>query len=685
MAYHGGSDGASSLLSSAPSDPSSPLTVLSSSPSPPPEFALFAPLPTYPSPSSSQRSSANASPAPENMASTPPSSNDSGGPPRKKRKLADPKPRTTEQLDLRAEEVAESERPQLERLLKVLHKKRKIVVIAGAGISVSAGIPDFRSSGGLFSSLRKQHKLKSSGKDLFDASVYQDDSSTSSFHDMVRSLSQKTKDAQPTAFHHLLATLAHEGRLLRLYSQNVDGIDTSLPPLKTEVPLPKKGPWPKTVQLHGGLDHMVCSKCHTLSDFDADQFNGPVPPACSNCALNDAVRQVAEKRSHGIGRLRPRMVLYNEHNPDDEAIGSCASLDLRTRPDAVIVAGTTLKVPGVRRIAREMCGVVRGRRDGVTVWINNDPEPMGKDLQNCWDLVVRGPCDEVARHAAMRRWDDPIIYREVTDEQLTKAKVKQKAEVVVSSPRKPQALEQIQRQLVTPAPSPRIAPQQPMKQEPAEQPTTPSKTKGKKRKSQGVPAENSADNKTKRPAPKKQQARAKKQANAKSNAKPNNSRITDAFRTSKTVLAPSLKSKGHRFIPSEYIGGIPNQPTANEDSKDNINVAPKPAPSTPAPKQNRARVTVFKKNSNNRHMASISSSDPRYNTAFPLTPDRPAVEPFTSPVSSPYPFSLRRQPQPESMLNDSRPSSSSSHKSDTIIPEGPLPHNFGVLLDMATG
>jgi NAD-dependent histone deacetylase SIR2 len=36
-------------------------------------------------------------------------------------------------------EVDASQKPQLDRLLKVLHKKRKIVVIAGAGISVSAG------------------------------------------------------------------------------------------------------------------------------------------------------------------------------------------------------------------------------------------------------------------------------------------------------------------------------------------------------------------------------------------------------------------------------------------------------------------------------------------------------------------------------------------------------------------
>ena len=34
---------------------------------------------------------------------------------------------------------------------------KKIVIVTGAGISVSAGIPDFRSSGGLYEELGKKH------------------------------------------------------------------------------------------------------------------------------------------------------------------------------------------------------------------------------------------------------------------------------------------------------------------------------------------------------------------------------------------------------------------------------------------------------------------------------------------------------------------------------------------------
>lgn len=298
-------------------------------------------------------------------------------------------------------------------------------------------VPDFRSSTGLFNSLKSEHKLKGSGKDLFDASVYRDANSTSSFHTMVSSMSRMTKDAKPTTFHHMLATLAQEGRLLRLYSQNVDGIDTALEPLKTRIPLTKdeNGKWPKTVQVHGGLDKMVCNKCSTLSDFDADLFDGPIAPICGNCEeVNEIRTNIEGKRSHGIGRLRPRMVLYNEHNPDDEAIGKVASEDLRRRPDAIIVVGTTLKIPGVQRIVREMCGVVRSRKDGMAIWINNDPPPSGPQYSECWDLVVRGTADAVANHAAMRRWDDPTNAAEldnISDEEVIQRAKAKTASVVL--------------------------------------------------------------------------------------------------------------------------------------------------------------------------------------------------------------------------------------------------------------
>ncbi|KAI4097282.1 MAG: hypothetical protein LQ344_000381 [Seirophora lacunosa] len=379
--------------------------------------------------------------------------------PLRKRRKTEPRPRTTERLNLRAQydPLCSNQQAQLDTLLGVLRKRKKIVVIAGAGISVSAGIPDFRSASGLFATLKNEHNLKASGKHLFDASVYQTDSSTSSFHSMVRGLSELASNAKPTAFHHLLATLGEQGRLMRLYTQNVDGIDTALTPLATSVPLSRKGPWPRTIQLHGGLDKMVCSKCNHLSDFEPTLFDGPNPPPCTQCVEADKVRtDHAGKRSHGIGRLRPRMVLYNEHNPDDEAIGTVVSSDLRARPDAVIVVGTSMKIPGVRRIVREMCGVVRARRDGVAIWVNHDPPPVGKEFEECWDLIVKGSSDDVAKAVKMRRWDDDgILVKHCTESEAERAVQAKAIQVLIESSRQyPVA------SIPTPAASPGLKPRQ---------------------------------------------------------------------------------------------------------------------------------------------------------------------------------------------------------------------------------
>jgi NAD-dependent histone deacetylase SIR2 len=99
-------------------------------------------------------------------------------------------------------------------------------------------------------------------------------------------------------------------------------------------------------------------------------------------------------------------VLYNESNPDETAIGNVSMSDLRSRPDAVLVVGTSLKIPSVRRLVRELCKVTRDRRDGLAVWINLDAEPQGVEFKDCWDLVIRGKCDDVAELAQLPRWDE---------------------------------------------------------------------------------------------------------------------------------------------------------------------------------------------------------------------------------------------------------------------------------------
>jgi NAD-dependent histone deacetylase SIR2 len=225
---------------------------------------------------------------------------------------------------------------------------------------------------------------------------------------MVRSLSEEAAKTKPTAFHEMLARLGTESRLKRLYTQNIDGIETSMGPLATEVPLNVKGQWPVTIQLHGSIEKMVCQKCCFLCDFNGDMFTQADPPACKECEGHDLARLAVGARSHGIGRMRPRIVLYNEHNPDEEAITSVMNSDIKSRPRVLIVAGTSLKIPGVRRLVKSMCAMIRSRKDGVTMFINNEP-PSGKEFDDCFDLIIRGSCDEVARQANLKSWTSEDI------------------------------------------------------------------------------------------------------------------------------------------------------------------------------------------------------------------------------------------------------------------------------------
>ncbi|KAL2817831.1 putative SIR2 family histone deacetylase [Aspergillus granulosus] len=380
-------------------------------------------------------------PSPDETSGGP--SQDDLPPARKRRRVATPKERQTQRLDLSTSSGLSygQQQSQIDLLIKTIRRHRKIVVIAGAGISTSAGIPDFRSDEGLFKTLQKKHNLKASGKLLFDAAVYQDEALTASFQDMVRSLSEEAEKTSPTAFHHMLARLGRENRLTRLYTQNIDGIETSMPPLATQIPLNVKAPWPRTIQLHGSLEKMVCQKCRHTSTFDRAMFDRPDAPECPECAVNNQFRMETGQRSHGIGKMRPRIVLYNEHNPDEEAITSVMNADIRSRPDALIVVGTSLKIPGVRRLVKSLCQVIRGRKNGVTMWINNEP-PSGKEFEDCWDLMVKGDCEEVARLANLKRWDDDSesVFNECESSEVERIKTEQgPISIVIRTPKKAKA------------------------------------------------------------------------------------------------------------------------------------------------------------------------------------------------------------------------------------------------------
>jgi len=150
---------------------------------------------------------------------------------------------------------------------------------------------------------------------------------TQSYNEMIGELHKLTTTAEPTSFHSFLDRISP--RLVRLYTQNIDSLENRFESLATQVPLPPKAPWPRTVQLHGDLKYAVCSKCHWVGTLNPSQLAPGGEMGCTECREADDVRLVVGKRPQGIGIIRPRVVLYHEPNPDAVRSLFCSGTDYR--------------------------------------------------------------------------------------------------------------------------------------------------------------------------------------------------------------------------------------------------------------------------------------------------------------------------------------------------------------------
>ncbi len=104
------------------------------------------------------------------------------------------------------------------------------------------------------------------------------------------------------------------------------------------------------------------------------------------------MRRISEgKRPRGIGRLRPRIVLYGETNPDEEVIGETVEADLQKPIDAVLVVGTTLKVPGMKRLVTEFSRAAKAQTASTVIWVSKEGPPA--QLAPMFDVILLGDCD----------------------------------------------------------------------------------------------------------------------------------------------------------------------------------------------------------------------------------------------------------------------------------------------------
>lgn len=309
----------------------------------------------------------------------------------------------------------------LNTVQQILVKSKRVVCVTGAGISCSAGIPDFRSqsiavgrgsnsdnSQGLY--FQQFGNLK--GRDLFDASILKREDTTLTFMDFMTALKNQCESSKPTKTHDFVAKLDTAGKLVSCYTQNIDSLEH-----KTDVRTSK------IVQLHGHLDTLNCVQCsekmawkkeevkeeevkkednikcegaHVIDSQDSHRRHMIACPECESRAL---ARELNGRRRTAVGWMRPNVVLYGEAHPQAEEIGKQITKDLKRRPDCLVVIGTSLSVTGIKTLVRDFAQEVKSN-GGHIIFINRTPPAKISGFEV--DFFVQGDCDSYMRDLAVR-------------------------------------------------------------------------------------------------------------------------------------------------------------------------------------------------------------------------------------------------------------------------------------------
>lgn len=154
---------------------------------------------------------------------------------------------------------------------------KKILVLTGAGISVSCGIPDFRSKDGLYSRVSKVFPHLRDPQSVFDIRLFRRD---------PRPFFLTAKELYPGQFepslsHKFIRKLESRGQLLRNYSQNIDTLE-NIAGIE------------KVTMCHGSFATATCIRCKyrvQADDIKEKVLAGEVP-FCPNCSTPEETNQL---------------------------------------------------------------------------------------------------------------------------------------------------------------------------------------------------------------------------------------------------------------------------------------------------------------------------------------------------------------------------------------------------------
>ena len=220
-----------------------------------------------------------------------------------------------------------------------------IVFFGGAGVSTESGIPDFRSTDGLY-----HQKFEYPPETILSHTFFYQH--TEYFYRFYRE-KMLPLEAEPNAAHRALAALERAGKLRAIVTQNIDGLH-------------QKAGSKNVYELHGSIWRNYCTKCGKSYSAEFIRDSGGVP----HCACG--------------GLIKPDVVLYEEGLDEKTIKGAVRAI---AEADVLIVGGTSLTV-------YPAAGLIRYYGGNRLVLINRDETPY----DGYANLIFREPIGQVLGH-----------------------------------------------------------------------------------------------------------------------------------------------------------------------------------------------------------------------------------------------------------------------------------------------
>jgi NAD-dependent SIR2 family protein deacetylase len=266
---------------------------------------------------------------------------------------------------------------------------KRVAFLTGAGVSTGAGIPDFRSPGGMYDTLRpelltctpkQRARLERDPMTVVQRSLFL--KNPFPYLEVRRPfiLGIQEERWRATISHHFMKFLDEDGKLVRVFTQNIDGLDyqTGINPARV-------------TNVHGSIGVIACETC-----------GAPAEPKAFCAELRAKIKDIygtdaqAPKESSPIkcakcrnATVKPSTVLFGSDLPEE-----FFKLSRKELPDVdlLFVAGTSLVVSPANSVVQMVSSTC------PRVIVNN--EPVGEDLGVRYgasserDVFLPGACDD---------------------------------------------------------------------------------------------------------------------------------------------------------------------------------------------------------------------------------------------------------------------------------------------------